>query len=59
VQARADYLNNCRSKRNITDYDRAGEVSDAEVEELLTEVLSFRTDLLNWLAANHPELLPK
>ena len=26
-QNRADYLNNCRSKRNVTEYDRAGEIS--------------------------------
>ena len=57
-QARADYLDNCRSKRNLTDYDRAGEIAEAEAEEILAEARAFRAELLEWLRANHPELLP-
>lgn len=59
AQARADYFDQCRSKRNSTDYDRAGEISSREVEEILEEVRPFRTDLLAWLQRNHPKLLPK
>ena len=58
-QGRADYLDNCRSKRNVTDYDRVGEISQREVEEILVEVRAFRADLLNWLKKNHPTLWPK
>lgn len=59
MQARADYLNNCRSKRNVTDYDRAGEVSEAEVQEILAEARAFRADLMEWLGTNHPGLLSR
>ncbi len=53
----ADYLDSCRVKRNTTDYDRAGEVSDAEVEEILREAGAFKIKVLDWLKANHPRLL--
>lgn len=56
--ARADYLDSCRSKRNVTDYDRAGEISNKELREILAEVRRFRADLLAWLGKNHPALLP-
>lgn len=59
TQARADYLDGCRSKRNVTDYDRAGEISETEAKEILKEARVFRADLLTWLRAHHPALLPK
>jgi hypothetical protein len=58
-QTRADYLDQCRSKRNVTEYDRAGEVSDSEAAELLAEARAFRADLLAWLKKNHPRLLSR
>ena len=58
VRPRADYLNVCRSKRNVTDYDRAGEISEAEAQEILAEARAFRSDVLEWLRVNHPALLP-
>jgi hypothetical protein len=58
VRARADYLDTCRSKRNVTDYDRAGEISLREVEEIVNEVTAFRADLVAWLRSKHPALLP-
>ena len=57
-RTRADYLNQCRSKRNMTDYDRAGVVSDAEAAEILAEARMFRVDLLAWLGQHHPTLTP-
>jgi len=59
AQGRADYLDHCRTKRNVTEYDQAGQISDAEVEEILAEVRSFRDDLLSWLRSHHRTLLPK
>lgn len=59
AQVRTDYLDNCRSKRNITDYDRAGEISTQEAEEILAETQTFRSELLAWLKQNYPELLPE
>jgi len=59
AQSRADYLDSCRSKRNVTDYDRVGEISQREVEEMLAEARAFREDLLDWLKKNHRALWPK
>jgi uncharacterized protein (UPF0332 family) len=57
TQARADYFDSCRSKRNVTDYDRAGEISEHDVKEILAETETFRKELLAWLRKNHPSLL--
>jgi hypothetical protein len=56
---RSNYLNVCRLTRNKTDYDRAGVTEDEEVAELLTEVVQFRQDVLDWLNRHHPALAPK
>ena len=37
----ADYFDSCRAKRNITDYDYAGGISEQETEELIKEGESF------------------
>ena len=47
-----DYLNNCRAKRNISDYDMAGTISTAEVKELLQTANDLFNNLLNWLEEN-------
>jgi hypothetical protein len=59
AQARADYLDSCRAKRNVSDYDRAGEISDRELDELMLEVRAFRQDVVAWLRSHHSALLPK
>ena len=52
----ADYFDTCRTKRNVSAYDRTGGTSDTEVEELLGDVGAFREKVLAWLRANHPQL---
>lgn len=59
AQKRADYLDACRTKRNVADYDRAGEISEVEVAEILDEVRNFHEDLLDWLRIRHPSLVPR
>ena len=59
TQARCDYLDSCRAKRHVTDYDRAGEISDQEAGEILAEARAFRTALLAWLKKRHPTLVPR
>ncbi len=59
AQVRADYLDSCRAKRNVTDYDRAGEISERDAEEILAEAETFRRELLAWLKKNHPTLVPR
>ncbi len=56
-QERVDYFDSCRQKRNVTDYDDAGLVSQSQVDELISEVAAFRTVVLRWLRAHHPELV--
>lgn len=58
-KSRADYLNACRTKRNITDYDRVGEISEEEVDELIHEVQKFKLEVTAWLNQKHPGFLEK
>jgi len=53
----ANYLDQCRTKRNISAYDRTGQISLAELDELLREVQQFRDRLLLWLHESHPGLI--
>jgi hypothetical protein len=54
----SDYLDSCRKKRNILEYDCVGGVSDADVKELREFVIEFKEQVINWLKSNHPELFP-
>lgn len=51
----AEYMDLCRTKRNIGTYDRGGQIAETEVEELLEEVLNFKSVIGDWLKANYPE----
>jgi hypothetical protein len=53
----ADYLNTCRAKRNIVEYDRTGAVSSDEADELIAFVEEFRGDVVRWIKQHHPEVL--
>ena len=53
----ADYFDSCRAKRNITDYDYAGGISESEAKELVKEAEGFLKITLNWLMKNYPNLL--
>ena len=53
----AEYLETCRSKRNIPEYDYAGGITAQEALELIEFVKSFKKDVLFWLKQNHPEFL--
>ena len=55
----ADYFDMCRTKRATASYDRAGEVSETEVESLLVKVEAFGEDVLSWLRKNHQDLATK
>lgn len=52
-----NYLNACRSKRNVSDYDTAGTISEKEVIELVRTAEELSGDLRNWLRQNFPEYL--
>ena len=51
-----DYLDNCRRKRNVSEYDTAGTVSEKEANELLRTALRLKDQVENWLEDNHSEL---
>lgn len=56
-KSNADYLDTCRKKRNETEYDFAGNVSEDEVEELLAFCIELKADVLAWLKAHHKSLV--
>jgi len=53
----ARYLDTCRNKRNITEYDYAGGITDKDVTELIAFVIELREEVTHWLKEKHPELL--
>lgn len=57
AQALSDYFDQCRSKRNLSDYDRTGEITEDEAVELLKEARAFRQQVTAWLKGHHPALL--
>jgi hypothetical protein len=56
-KADAEYLDDCRKKRNIVEYDYAGGASESDADELIGFVKDLRDEVINWLKRNHPELL--
>jgi hypothetical protein len=52
----AVYLDACRRKRHIVEYETAGSATDADADELIRYTTEFRREVLAWLRANHPEL---
>ena len=50
-------LDQFRKKRNISDYERAGLVSEQEAEEMEALARNLRRKVEEWLKANHPNLL--
>ena len=50
-------LDQFRKKRNIGGYERAGAVSDLEVQEMLTLAERIHDQAIIWLQENHSELL--
>lgn len=53
----AQYLDACRSKRNIAEYHRVGVVTERDAEELVQFVKEFKNDVINWLKKNRPNLI--
>lgn len=49
-------LDKFRQKRNISDYERAGLVTEQEAEEMMALAKQLRDDVEQWLRAHHPKL---
>ena len=56
-KADAEYLDDCRKKRNIVDYDEVSGASESDADELIGFVKDFKDEVIAWLKKNHPELL--
>jgi uncharacterized protein (UPF0332 family) len=50
----ARFLDKCRAKRNVADYDAAGRVTDSEVAEMIKVAKSFAKQVEKWIRENHP-----
>ncbi|MGH7614826.1 MAG: SAV_6107 family HEPN domain-containing protein [Gemmatimonadales bacterium] len=57
VSDRARYYDACRRKRSTLEYDSAGDVSNAEAEDLRGEAARFAAAVREWLSSAHPELV--
>ncbi|MGK5088223.1 hypothetical protein WDW86_11750 [Bdellovibrionota bacterium FG-2] len=53
----SEYLDKCREKRNIVEYDYVGVATQSEADELIEFAKELRSEALKWLAKNHPKLL--
>jgi hypothetical protein len=56
VSSRARYYDDCRRKRARLEYDSAGDVSNAEAQDLVKEAKRFAGAVREWLSSAHPEL---
>ncbi len=54
----ADYLDACRAKRNTTEYDIPGLITQDEAEELIQFAHELRREVRDWLEKQHPQLAP-
>jgi len=52
----ANYLDACRSKRNVVEYDYVGGATDDNADELIVLVKELRDDVMAWLKKFHPDL---
>jgi hypothetical protein len=52
-----DQLDTFRKKRNISDYERAGAVSDQEAKEMLILAKKLREMVTAWLKKKYPHLI--
>jgi len=50
-------FNKFRQKRNISDYEMIGMVSEQEMTEMIALAQELRDMVIEWLKKNHPELI--
>lgn len=55
-KADAEYLDACRNKRNIVEYDYVGGASEDEATELLEFSQELKKEVEAWLKEKHPDL---
>ena len=50
------YFDGCRIKRNVSEYDFAGGISDTDADGLLATVQQFAVEAEAWVKTHHPHL---
>ena len=50
------YFDGCRIKRNVSEYEFAGGVTDTDADGLLDAVKQFAVDAEAWIKVHHPPL---
>jgi len=53
----AKYLDACRMKRNVVEYDYVGGATADDANELVVFAEDLREEVLSWIKHNHPQLL--
>ena len=56
LQADADYLQTCRTKRNEVEYDSVGGATEKDAKELSAFVIELRKKVVDWLKKKHTYL---
>ena len=56
VDPYSDYLDRCRRKRNVIDYDDAFVATDTEAKEILAKTKEFVAVVEQWITNKHPSL---
>ena len=54
----AEYLEACRKKRNIVEYEYIGGATEADADELISFVKELRENVIDWIENNKSHLLP-
>jgi hypothetical protein len=54
----ADHIERCSRLRGQAVYERIGVVSEEDARDLVNMAQHLRSDVINWLSNQHPELLP-
>jgi hypothetical protein len=52
----ANYLDACRSKRTIVEYDGIGAITENDADELIEFVKQLKYEVETWLEKEHPNL---
>ncbi|MDD4874181.1 MAG: hypothetical protein PHE15_04320 [Dehalococcoidales bacterium] len=57
AQTLIQQMDKFRQKRNISDYERVGTITQVEADAMVTLARNLRELVIDWMKRNHPELL--
>ena len=55
--SKSAYFDGCRTKRNVSEYDFAGGVTETDADGLLEAAKEFEVKVEAWIKINHPALV--